>query len=296
MKTIFLGLAFSLTTSALLAQNVLNGGLEADVSVLAPCNGLEAYKFRAAMKNLAWPKAWLSKGAGGIFNVYLSKDCPVHNFQGAPKQGDHYLALNSWVKVGDSTTYGGDGIILKLDADLQSFHTYEVKFYQKKFPTRASVELQFGYTNDTADLGVICDSTSAPTDTQWHMRTVKITPVGNAKYISIRATKGILLSSNPADNSFTGIDDITITHFAGIHDNNPAQHKVYPNPVIDKVVVEGLIKGTLMQLTDITGRLIVERTSSQQREVIKIEDLRPGVYLLRLTDDNETTTKTIIKQ
>jgi len=80
---------------------------------------------------------------------------------------------------------------------------------------------------------------------------------------------------------------------------------VIPNPASDEVMVTLNLEDTAedMQITivDVTGRLIQERTLSNQslriREQIDIRDLESGVYLVNVIFNNrDIITKKLIKQ
>ena len=58
--------------------------------------------------------------------------------------------------------------------------------------------------------------------------------------------------------------------------------RIYPNPANDKLVIEGVGKGTAIIITDITGREVYSTTASGNSTLITTAALVPGNYLLQL--------------
>ncbi|OSZ79468.1 hypothetical protein CAP35_14815 [Chitinophagaceae bacterium IBVUCB1] len=61
---------------------------------------------------------------------------------------------------------------------------------------------------------------------------------------------------------------------------------VYPNPVKDLLIIEGLQAGTIIQLNDVTGKTLLRKTAINQTETLNTQNLIPGNYIL-LLDDNK---------
>lgn len=66
--------------------------------------------------------------------------------------------------------------------------------------------------------------------------------------------------------------------------NNPPN--VYPNPAMDKLIIEGIRKGVKMQMVDMLGRTVVNEVATNEKESINVIALVPGTYVLRLTSDD----------
>jgi hypothetical protein len=58
--------------------------------------------------------------------------------------------------------------------------------------------------------------------------------------------------------------------------------KVYPNPVTNQLTIEGAEKGTLISVSDITGRVLFRTVSTQVKEIIDMCALSAGTYILQL--------------
>lgn len=61
--------------------------------------------------------------------------------------------------------------------------------------------------------------------------------------------------------------------------------KAYPNPITDILIVENMswIEGSTatMKISDISGKEILEKTTTLPKEIIRLEMLTPGTYNLR---------------
>ena len=67
-----------------------------------------------------------------------------------------------------------------------------------------------------------------------------------------------------------------------------SHYTVYPNPAKDKIVISGkLNNGTIISLTDITGKLIKENfiSSATLTQEFKLPSLNPGIYLIRIENE-----------
>jgi hypothetical protein len=100
--------------------------------------------------------------------------------------------------------------------------------------------------------------------------------------------------------------DTTLDVTVGINEVDPmnASLNVYPNPFSKALTLKyELPKQTQVKITllDVTGRVMSEvpvRTQaagSYQYEMPVNTDLKPGVYMLRITTDNGAVTRTLMK-
>ncbi len=73
----------------------------------------------------------------------------------------------------------------------------------------------------------------------------------------------------------------------------------YPNPTHDRLNVEvTLTQGMYQfQITDLNGRVVKTGTGmSNQREVISMNNLQKGIYLLKINSNGEQATLKVVKQ
>ncbi len=70
---------------------------------------------------------------------------------------------------------------------------------------------------------------------------------------------------------------------------NNTPPKIYPNPTHDEVIIEGIVSGTRIELTDILGRKVINKVSLSETEKLSVNTLVPGTYMLRLTHNDGST-------
>jgi len=66
------------------------------------------------------------------------------------------------------------------------------------------------------------------------------------------------------------------------------QPAIYPNPVKDLLIIEGIQTGTIIQLTDVAGRTLIRKTAISNNETINTQSLIPGNYILLLDDNKDS--------
>lgn len=77
--------------------------------------------------------------------------------------------------------------------------------------------------------------------------------------------------------------------FSSVLDENLQRLKVYPNPASGLVVIEGAsLNGGLLQLFDVTGRIVKTQQATANKIVMSVSDVTPGIYLLSTGNTNTT--------
>lgn len=93
------------------------------------------------------------------------------------------------------------------------------------------------------------------------------------------------------DQNCDGLDIVT-----GIGETAKNQFFLFPNPANEFVTIQfsNDFTGTI-QLYNSSGKMIIElKRNSVEETIINIENLRPGIYYLRLSTTNDTATKKLI--
>jgi hypothetical protein len=73
--------------------------------------------------------------------------------------------------------------------------------------------------------------------------------------------------------------------------------KVYPNPVTNQLTIEGIERGTVISISDITGRELFSTTSTQSQELIDMRTFSAGTYMLHLqTPDGYRMNMKLVKE
>jgi len=84
---------------------------------------------------------------------------------------------------------------------------------------------------------------------------------------------------------------------ASVQHLNAIGIRIYPNPVFDELMVEGVQERTRMLLYDVYGRQVYSGIARSAKETILTNDLPPGNYILQLTDpDGKRSSYKVLKQ
>jgi len=76
---------------------------------------------------------------------------------------------------------------------------------------------------------------------------------------------------------------------SGIKDLELDSFRIYPNPAKDVIFITGFSEG-IIQIMDLEGRMIKERSISEQTSV-QVADLAEGIYLVKISADKKIITK-----
>ncbi len=71
--------------------------------------------------------------------------------------------------------------------------------------------------------------------------------------------------------------------------SSPAGPQIFPNPAYDRITVTGIENSENIRLLDINGHLLRSYDPAGSRITIKIDDLPPGIYFIRIKGNNSTT-------
>ncbi len=101
------------------------------------------------------------------------------------------------------------------------------------------------------------------------------------------------VSSENAGTGASILHRVDVSNFIGIEETTANKIRCYPNPVNDTLYLEGE-DISMVKIFDSSGKLILSQTGKK----IPVSDLKPGIYIIVLTDDNNEVleTKTITKR
>lgn len=78
------------------------------------------------------------------------------------------------------------------------------------------------------------------------------------------------------------LDDVEVKQLTGIRETSLADNfTVYPNPASSNLNISGLPVDTEIQVTDLTGKLLMTEKSANSITSIEIKELRTGIYILK---------------
>ena len=69
---------------------------------------------------------------------------------------------------------------------------------------------------------------------------------------------------------------------------------MYPNPVVSNLYVTTKTNGSVINIYNITGKVVLTKTLSIGENLINVSRLASGVYLARFSSENQVDTKKLI--
>ncbi len=74
--------------------------------------------------------------------------------------------------------------------------------------------------------------------------------------------------------------------------------RVYPNPANDKLNIDfgRPMKNAIISIFDLQGRQLLSKIIDGETEILDIQNLNKGMYILRLSDGSENTVMNFIKE
>ena len=186
--------------------------------------------------------------------------------------------------------------------------------FGKKFgePTNASGEVDGTNGEDFFRVWIICENEIGSKDSlEFYLadyrftdntedyivdtwETVDLTEVfvGGATKVSMRFESSDVGDFGMNTPAYVAIDNILWEAPVGIAEGNESNYSSYPNPVQDKLFLEG--PEGIISISDMNGRHVIEFTHITNSS-IDFSTLPSGVYVLNITTENGTVTKKIIK-
>jgi GH35 family endo-1,4-beta-xylanase len=126
--------------------------------------------------------------------------------------------------------------------------------------------------------------------------TWSLTPYGLAEIntdgllVAIAEGKLTVIATARDESGVYGSLDITIIEKTTSSINNPWDDKiiVYPNPVINgNLIIRGIEKIKLIELVDLAGTKMAEFSNYNEASINLHLNLKPGIYILKLSDGNQ---------
>jgi len=78
----------------------------------------------------------------------------------------------------------------------------------------------------------------------------------------------------------------------GVNDQNLTNISIYPNPVKDKLFIQGLSNVSKVSVYNVLGKLVLSKMNSSE---IYLDNLERGIYIINIRDENRETVLKFIK-
>jgi hypothetical protein len=95
--------------------------------------------------------------------------------------------------------------------------------------------------------------------------------------------------------SFT-LNKLVFSIATAVHENTSDQITIYPNPANDQVIVKGITGASSMNIYDISGSLVKTVQVNESENIISIDKLADGLYILKCTDARNSFCLRLIKK
>ena len=79
----------------------------------------------------------------------------------------------------------------------------------------------------------------------------------------------------------------------GVNDQNLTNISIYPNPVKDKLLIQGLPNPTKISVYNLLGKLILLEKNKTE---INLENIKSGIYIIKIRDENRDIIRKFIKK
>src|SRR6056297_188358 len=98
-------------------------------------------------------------------------------------------------------------------------------------------------------------------------------------------------------NTTTQEQTVTVSAPDGINELEKAGINLYPNPVGDKINIRSTSEQvSRVVVTDLSGRVCLQKTTNNQNEVLNLSKLNSGIYLIQLETEKGKYTAKIVKK
>lgn len=119
--------------------------------------------------------------------------------------------------------------------------------------------------------------------------------IRSTEYIGLDSISLVVEEGPYTSPEFTEIFSVDICE--GLADNNQLHYTSQPNPFNDHILIEGLgNKTSSIEVYDLMGRNIKSFISNESSIRLDLWDLQKGIYLLSVTNGEDTKTQKIVKQ
>lgn len=104
------------------------------------------------------------------------------------------------------------------------------------------------------------------------------TPSGYFDVFVYNHTDGELTKVRAVNHLTTGIDAV-----------NADNIKVYPNPASGKLYIESSAQIKSISMTSLTGAVVVNKTTTGSKQMVNLQNIDAGIYILTVTDESGAT-------
>lgn len=141
------------------------------------------------------------------------------------------------------------------------------------------------------DLGQFADSTDA-----WGYHSVDYTVPSDAATSNYRLRLYSFSIANEMAVSFGNfLDSVTVTAVTtSISENHANSIALYPNPATDLVTIGNVESGSVVTITDITGRIMYSTVTDNTQAIIDTDAFAGGMYIVRIEHNGAILSRKLV--
>lgn len=304
-----LAVSFILCTTLSVAQSILNGSFENNTFNGQYCN-TDDTSYNEKMENSSILQG--AYGGMGVFNQGCQLQFSDSIFGLLPPDGIWYIDLLGVEFYFDTVFYTiKRGISLKLSEPLNPNHWYRLSYYIKDFPLLSpndggvyesfvdstgelthpviqTTSLEIGISDSESTFGSSIDTSIVPPQNsyqewkqvEWIAQEVVFSPSFAAEHITCRP---ILPDTSQSTSRYAAMVDHFVLEALTSIDRLQNQLKLYPNPVKDRLYIEGE-ENIIIEVHDLLGSL--HYTEKLTKPFINISHLSKGIYIVKVKQSN----------
>ncbi|NJO91115.1 MAG: T9SS type A sorting domain-containing protein [Chloroflexia bacterium] len=239
--------------------------------------------------------------SGGSFDVSLD----AKNISGLTKSSTSTLLISD---IGGSQFYikgdrslGSDILINRSNiSGSNTFGRYYIGGTKPIITVSASVLTITAQANSTKTFDITSNTNwTAASDQSW--LTLNTASGSNNATITLTATANPSAATRTATVTVAGINLssklVSVTQDPGttrIVETENIKISIFPNPVVSVLYINGLTKNSSVSIVDLQGKIVISKQITNDH--VNIESLSKGLYLIRITNGDETIIRKFLKQ
>jgi PKD repeat protein len=103
--------------------------------------------------------------------------------------------------------------------------------------------------------------------------------------------------TNQENSQMATVNVVNTSIITGIAKNSKnTSLLVYPNPAKNELYIEGVASGATILISDLLGKTVIYQVQKENKSVIDISGLNPGIYVVRAAGETGISTTKIIKE
>ena len=233
-----------------------------------------------------------------------------------PRTGDAYVGMYSFSYNPNDSVYSREYIQTQLLDTLEAGNDYYVEFSVSRADLYNFGHSAFGilFTNDSLYFQGQREIIATPSVSNtpgniisdsalWYTISGIYTAQGTERYLCLgnflpdSIVDTVRLSNNIACIcAYNFYDDVVVSKITGIEEEQGPIINIYPNPATENLTIEGINSYTNYRIVDMKGSILQKGSISKSPEVISLEGLNPGTYILVLKTGTNVSSIKFVKE